>query len=263
MIWQKLRILMIVAFRMFRVRPRVDFLSDTSALLRVGHRSPPGPEFSTSLSRPLQSQRLPAGGPCCLMTSPLLRDADPLPSGRGRFALSQTGSRRDQGTRRSRGKTAIPTDHRPFSIFFIHPNMSVCTLSPKEFSDIIVSLKEDTGSCDPIFPLTVEERYDYKTLVEGYSDRTLEDYRIELVGQFVNRLYIANHLSFAYMYESQLPQLTIPMIEFPKGEMLGFRELAGLLDHLHYNLYTNAGNSFVSKKDEEKLDSVIVRYLRR
>ena len=72
------------------------------------------------------------------------------------------------------------------------------------------------------------------------------------------RLYIANVLAEQYttFVKDNRPS-TVPVIEFPTALPVSLHKLLEILGSLSYNLVTNGGNSFLGRKDQEKLDRLI------
>ena len=137
--------------------------------------------------------------------------------------------------------------------------MSVFVLSPAEFGEIAETLRVTRDSFRrPIFPLSVEERWEHKVLVEPSKKQTDEEYTLSLIRPFVFRLYLANAMAERYTYwKDGDPEFTIPLFELPNGKVLPLRELLGSLESLSYNVVTNGGNTFLGVKDAEKLERVI------
>lgn len=74
---------------------------------------------------------------------------------------------------------------------------------------------------------------------------------------WVERLYIANALAYQYNYSREFPELKIPRLEEKdlNGSLIPTnKELLKQLESLKYNLFTNAGNCFLSEEDMDKLD---------
>ncbi len=75
----------------------------------------------------------------------------------------------------------------------------------------------------------------------------------------VDRLYIANQLAYDYSYD--IPKIEIRRLEqkdIDAAPVIKGVKLLSELKSLRYNLYSNGGHSFVSKKDAEKLDILII-----
>jgi hypothetical protein len=139
--------------------------------------------------------------------------------------------------------------------------MSVYVLSAEDFGSIARTLHQArTGLNDLIFPLSVEETLDRLALSPG---KTADEHAQTLIDPFVFRLYIANQMAEEYTYmKPGHTNLVVPIIEFPRSRSLPLRELLSKLDSLAYNVVTNGGNTFLGRKDEEKLDRIISRVQR-
>jgi hypothetical protein len=137
--------------------------------------------------------------------------------------------------------------------------MSVYVLPPSAFASIIATLRVARDSLHrPLFPLSLEERYEYHAMVAPTLHKDEESFTQDLIEPFVYRLYIANVLAeqYTYLREGQ-KTITVPLIDFPSGQPLRLRKLLDTLGSLSYNLVTNGGNSFLGRKDHEKLDQII------
>ena len=137
--------------------------------------------------------------------------------------------------------------------------MSVYVLPSSAFASIIATLRVARDSMHgPIFPLSLEEKLDYHTLAAPILQKDEESFRQDLIEPFVCRLYIANALAEQYTYlRDDQHSLTVPLIDLPTAQPLPLRELLDLLRSLSYNVVTNGGNSFLGRKDQEKLDRLI------
>lgn len=79
---------------------------------------------------------------------------------------------------------------------------------------------------------------------------------------FVERLYIANQMAFNMQYTRE-NEFRIERLDDEKLNESGIydlKELKSILESINYNVYTNAGRSFLSKKDDERLQGII-KYL--
>lgn len=137
--------------------------------------------------------------------------------------------------------------------------MSVYVLPSSAFASIIATLRVARDSMhSPIFPLSLEEKLDFHTLAAPILQKDEESFRQDLIEPFVCRLYIANALAEQYTYlRDEQHLLTVPLIDLPAAQPLPLRELLDLLRSLSYNVVTNGGNSFLGRKDQEKLDRLI------
>lgn len=104
---------------------------------------------------------------------------------------------------------------------------------------------------------THQEELELKDL---HKDACAVQEEIDLdIACWLDRLYIANQLAFAYTYNDG--RNTICRLEkshIDAATPLPTKELLSRLKSLRYNLYSNSGHSFVSQKDAERLDKIIV-----
>jgi len=137
--------------------------------------------------------------------------------------------------------------------------MSVYVLPPSAFASVVATLRVSRDSIHRfLFPLSMEERYEYHALVAPTLHKDEETFTQGLIEPFVYRLYIANVLAeqYTYLREGQ-KALTVPVIEFPTALPVALHKLLEILGALSYNLVTNGGNSFLGRKDQEKFDRLI------
>jgi hypothetical protein len=130
--------------------------------------------------------------------------------------------------------------------------MSVFKLPLKDFASITSTIKYDARFRDHF--LSLEEKGELSLLLAYPPTDKYIDNEIRC---FVERLYIANALAFAYMYGEKpiiIERLTEENLE---GSLIEVVEFIKTLRTLRYNLYTNAGNSFLSEKDMKKLNFLI------
>ena len=142
--------------------------------------------------------------------------------------------------------------------------MSVYVLPPSAFASVVATLRVSRDSLHrPLFPLSLEERYEFHTLVGPTLRKDEESFTQDLIEPFAYRLYIANVLAeqYTYLREGQ-DAITVPLIDFPAGQPVPLRKLLDILGSLSYNLVTNGGNSFLGRKDQEKLDWLIAKIQR-
>ena len=142
--------------------------------------------------------------------------------------------------------------------------MSVYVLPPSAFASIIATLRVSRDSLHrPLFPLSLEERYEYHVMVAPTLHKDEESFTQDLIEPFVYRLYIANVLAEQYTYLSEGQEaISVPLIDFAAGQPVSLHRLLDLLGSLSYNLVTNGGNSFLGQKDQEKLDRLIAKIQR-
>jgi hypothetical protein len=137
--------------------------------------------------------------------------------------------------------------------------MSVYVLPPSEFASVAATLRLSRDALHrPLFPLSLEEKYDYRTIIGPGFGKDEESYAQGLIDPFVYRLYIANVLADQYTYLGDGKKtLTVPLIDLPTGHPVSLHDLLDTLESLAYNVITNGGNSFLGVKDQEKLDSLV------
>jgi len=139
--------------------------------------------------------------------------------------------------------------------------MSVLAFSAEKMGSLATSLisknRRHGGPGEYWEFLTHPELLELKELYKTADE--LFDAIEQEISCFVDRLYIANQMAYIYSYDvskSEIQRLDKKHIDIAVGI-----EGAGLLRELkslRYNLYSNGGHSFVSKKDEEKLTTVII-----
>jgi len=134
--------------------------------------------------------------------------------------------------------------------------MSVFILSPEEFGSVAATLRATRGGFQRLlFPLSMEERWEFVALYEPTKKETEEEYTLSLIGPFVYRLYLANVLAERYTYmKDGMTEFVVPLIDLPPGRLLSLHDLLRTLGLLSYNLVTNGGNTFLGIKDDEKLE---------
>jgi hypothetical protein len=139
--------------------------------------------------------------------------------------------------------------------------MSVYVLTAEDFGSLVTTLRTArTGLGKPLLPVTVKDRLDYQSLVAPLGKEGWDDYVLSLVEPFLFRCYIANQLAEEYTYlRAGHKNIVVPVIDFPKGKLLSLRELLRRLDALSYNVVTKGGNTFLGKRDEERLERLIAR----
>jgi hypothetical protein len=131
--------------------------------------------------------------------------------------------------------------------------MSVIKFSVAEFAEIASTIRYDTVLRDHFYSLKeIGELAKLKMYppTEAQLDKA--------IFCWVERLYIANALAFEYQYGDSDPiaikRLTEKDLE---GQLLSRREIFEKLRGLRYNLFTNAGRTFLGEDDMAKLSALI------
>ena len=131
--------------------------------------------------------------------------------------------------------------------------MSVIKFSVGEFADIASTIRYD--------PVLRNHFYSLKEVGELVRLRMYPSSEAQLdkaVLCWVERLYIANALAFEYQYGDSdtivIKRLTEKDLE---GQLLSRREILEKLRGLRYNLFTNAGRTFLGEDDMAKLSALI------
>ena len=139
--------------------------------------------------------------------------------------------------------------------------MSVFVLLPEEFGSIAATIRLTTDSFRrSIFPLSMQERWEYAALVGPTKMEDEDEYTRSLIRPFVFRLYLANAMSERYTYmKDHTTEFVIPLFELPPGKILSLPKLLRTLESLSYNIVTNGGNTFLGVKDDKKLHDLIER----
>lgn len=137
--------------------------------------------------------------------------------------------------------------------------MSVYVLPPSAFASLVATLRVARDRFQgSLFPLSLEEKYEYHTLVAPTLHKDEKSFTQDLIEPFVYRLYIANVLAEQYTYlRDGQEAITVPLIDLPAGQPVPLHKLLDILGSLSYNLVTNGGNSFLGRKDQKKLDRLI------
>lgn len=124
--------------------------------------------------------------------------------------------------------------------------MSVMELKIEDFANIATTL-----TINDRFTGIFREMLDSKV---GITEKDIND----RISCFVERCYIANRLAFQIQYnESNKIEIKRLEKEDLNGRVLTEKELFRVLDSLSYNVFTNAGRSFLSKGDLEKINRII------
>jgi len=129
--------------------------------------------------------------------------------------------------------------------------MSIFKLPLKDFADIATTLRNQFAD-NFLSPREVV----YATYFMGSPE--MPEYKKHAINYWAERLYIANYLAYEYQY-GENTTITIQRLEEKdlSGNLIPERALAEKLRLLRYNLYTNAGKSFVSEEDLTKLSRLI------
>lgn len=106
--------------------------------------------------------------------------------------------------------------------------------------------------------LTYEEYGDIRGMDIAKRDEHIKN----VLGCWVDRLYISNQLAYYYMYERDKKKFQIDIdrleVEDIKGGVfVKAKDILKDLNSIRYNLMTNGGNSFAGPKDAERLDRAI------
>jgi hypothetical protein len=131
--------------------------------------------------------------------------------------------------------------------------MSVIKFSVVEFADIASTIRYDPVLRDRFLSLKeVGElaRLKIYPLTEAQLDKAILCW--------VERLYIANALAFEYQYGDS-DTITIKRLNEKdlEGQLLSYEQILKQLRSLRYNLYTNAGRTFLGEDDMAKLSAFI------
>lgn len=133
--------------------------------------------------------------------------------------------------------------------------MSVIKFSVAEFADIASTIRYDSVLRDRFYSLKeVGELVRLKMYPP--TERQLD----KAIFCWVERLYIANALVFEYQYGDS-DVITIKRLNEKDldGQLLSRAKIFEQLRSLRYNLYTNAGRSFLGEDDMAKLSAFINR----
>ena len=136
--------------------------------------------------------------------------------------------------------------------------MSTIRFKIKEFADIATTLALDARLNDRF--LSSAEIGELVQLDRNAYPLSEKDFLNE-VKCFVHRLYIANDLAFETSYgtgDIVIKRLTAKELD---GEFLKPSELLKQLKQLRYNVFNNAGYTYLGQKDEDKLNGLIA-YIR-
>ena len=118
------------------------------------------------------------------------------------------------------------------------------------YSDIIAARTESFR--EPLFRLEPDDRCHWLPFLDGDEDRC----RKALVGWFVDHLWVANGIAFAFQYDSDDVDGKMQVERPPQWKAMPPRPLEQLafdLGRLDYNLSTNGGTRFLGIRDEERL----------
>ena len=130
--------------------------------------------------------------------------------------------------------------------------MNVIKFSVAEFADIASTIKYDSVLHDHF--LSLKEVGELARLKMYPPTESQLD---KAIFCWVERLYVANALAFEYHYGDS-EQITIKRLTEKDLEgQLSYEQILKQLRSLRYNLYTNAGRSFLGADDMAKLSALI------
>lgn len=131
--------------------------------------------------------------------------------------------------------------------------MSVIKFSVAEFANIASTIRYDTVLRDHFYSLKEVGELARLKLYPA-TEKQLD----KAILCWVERLYIGNALAFEYQYGDSdvisIKRLTEKELE---GSLLSRGEILEKLRSLRYNLFTNAGRTFLGEDDMEKLSALI------
>ena len=131
--------------------------------------------------------------------------------------------------------------------------MSVIKFLISEFADIASTIKYGTVLRDHFYSLKETGELARLKLFPP-TEKQLD----KAILCWVERLYIANALAFEYQYGDS-DQITIKRLNEKdmEGQLLSYEQILKQLRSLRYNLYTNAGRTFLGEDDMAKLSALI------
>ncbi len=131
--------------------------------------------------------------------------------------------------------------------------MSVIKFSVAEFANIASTIRYDTVLRDHFYSLKEVGELARLKLYPS-TEKQLD----KAILCWVERLHIGNALAFEYQYGDSdvisIKRLTEKELE---GSLLSRGEILEKLRSLRYNLFTNAGRTFLGEDDVEKLSALI------
>ena len=129
--------------------------------------------------------------------------------------------------------------------------MSVIKFLISEFAEIASTIKYNTFLRDHFYSLK-ETGEPAKLKLFPSTEKQLD----KAILCWVERLYIANALAFEYQYGDSDP-ITIKRLNEKdlEGQLLSYEQFLKQLRSLRYNLYTNAGRTFLGEDDTEAFRS--------
>lgn len=147
--------------------------------------------------------------------------------------------------------------------------MSVLILDEKEMNDlfnIILHLNSKQSVFDGNQRYETDQIYQaYKNMKDKDENFSMEYLEENKIRWFIDRIYFANQIAYYYQYKHNLEEdfkynhigesLTISIMN--RNE----RKALKALKSLTYNLYTNNGNSFISREDMEFIERIEIRLL--
>lgn len=141
--------------------------------------------------------------------------------------------------------------------------MSVLQIDESEYGRILKTLIFDRSGLDLISRsvFTYNDENHIMRLNGWNSD--IDEVSETHIGEWVERLYIANQLAFITQYRERT-QIDFLPDEISTGKMpMSMRELYKSLSSIQYNLFNNAGRCFLSGDDMERLTNLIAATARR
>jgi ribosomal protein L27 len=131
--------------------------------------------------------------------------------------------------------------------------MSVIKFSVVEFADIASTIRYDTVLRDHFLSLKEVGKLS-KLKMYPPTEQQLD----KAILCWVERLYIANALAFEYQYgDSEIISIKRLAEKDLEGQLLRRGEILEKLRGLRYNVFTNAGRTFLGEDDMAKLSALI------
>ena len=149
--------------------------------------------------------------------------------------------------------------------------MSVLVENKEKYGALADYIQMKNSRTDGYFSfLTHDEKMEMEHLKHQLKDFDEYEHTENRINCFVDRLYIANQLAWYYNYgdwynqengdghdKTKGPIDRLEKNDVKNGMSMNTKRALKLLNSVSYNIYTNGGNSFLSKKDSEKLDRMI------
>ena len=126
--------------------------------------------------------------------------------------------------------------------------MSVALIDIKEFADLATNLYYKD-----------ELRRHFKSFRERWIAMTCNKENEATMNEikcFVERLYIANRIAYAYQYNEEINIERLRENEL-EGSFHSWHSLLELVSSIDYNLFTNNGREFLGSEDRERLKRLI------